>query len=230
MHNELILIVEHNEALRSSVKGHLSQVGFRTVCASDGVVGLSHFRLLKPDLVVLGDELPRKDGFEVLNEIRRYSDTPVIMTSVWNTWSHEHRCLTLGADNFMQKPYDHHVLTQRIKKLLRRGGSRANRLVRVGKLTIDPDAHSACVDAPTGVKELKLTNTEYNLLAHMARFPSRVFSRGDLIDGCFSDDGPLETTLNTHMHNLRGKLTNGGIGDYLKCVRGIGYRLEDKRG
>ena len=230
MNNRLILIVEHSEALRSSVEEHLSHVGFRIVCASDGVVGLSHFRRFKPDLVVLGDELPRRDGFELLNEIRRDSDTLVIMTSMWSTPSHELRCLTLGADNLLLKPYDNDVLTQRIKNLLRRGGGGRAHRNRVGKLIIDPDAQSACVDAPTGEKELNLTISEYKLLAHMARFPGRVFLRSDLIDACFSGDGPLETTLNTHMCNLRAKLTDAGIGDYLECRRSVGYRLVDKRG
>ncbi|MDW9776508.1 response regulator [Sinorhizobium meliloti] len=228
---KLILVVEDNEELRSSLKRYLSEAGFQTACAPDGVVGLSRFRQLKPDLVFLDDELLGKSGFEVLSEIRRCSDTPVIMTSVWRNWNHEHQCLKEGADDFIPKPYNNHVVTERIKKVLRRGGDRcAKQLIRVGKLKINLDASSVCVDDPTGEIKLEPTPSEYKLLVYMASSPGRVFTRGKLIEACFPESELLESTINTHMYNLRRKLENAGIGNYLEGRRGFGYALTDRHG
>ncbi|RVQ47792.1 response regulator transcription factor [Sinorhizobium meliloti] len=225
MGKKLILIVEDNEELRSSLNRHLLQAGFRTDCAADGVVGFSRFRLLKPDLVFLKDELPRQTGFELLIDIRLDSDTPVIMASAWNSWKTEYQCFKQGADDFIRMPYNNHVVTERIKKILRRGG--ANQLIRVGKLTINPDARTACVDDPAGEIKLDPTPSEYKLLFCMASSPGRVFTRLELIEHCFPQSELLESTINTHMHNLRHKLTAAGIGNYLDGRRGVGYALTD---
>ncbi len=177
MGKKLILIVEDNEKLRSSLKQHLLEAGFRTDCAADGVVGFSRFRLLKPDLVFLKDDLPRQTGFELLFDIRLDSDTPVIMASAWNSWKTELKCFKQGADDFIHMPYNNHVVTERIKKVLRRSG--ANQLIRVGRLTINPDARTACVDDPTGEIKLHPTPSEYKLLVCMATSPrSSIYAFG----------------------------------------------------
>lgn len=231
MGKKLILIVEDNEDLRSSLEPHLLQAGFQTACAADGVVGLSRFRLLKPDLIFLDDELPRMSGFELLFEIRRCSDTPVIITSVWRNWNHEHQCLKQGADDFIPKPYNNHVVTERIKNVLRRGRDRcANQLIRVGKLTINPDACTVCVDDPTGEIKLKPTAAEYKLLVHMASSPGRVFTRGELIGACFPESEMLEPTINNHICNLRRKLKGAGIANYVDTRHGVGYALTHQHG
>ncbi|MDX0931200.1 response regulator [Sinorhizobium medicae] len=225
--NNMILIVEDNEELSSSLEGHLLQAGFRTECAADGIVGLSRFRLLKPALVFLKDELPRITGFELLVDIRFDSDTPVIMTSASASWRIEYQCLKEGADDFIRKPYSNHVVTERIKKVLRRG---AAQIIRVGKLKIDPNAQTACVDDPTGETKLKPTPSEYKLLVCMATSPGRVFTRSELINHCFPQSEVLESTINTHIHNLGNKLDAAGIGSYLDRRRGVGYALTDKYG
>ncbi|RVI58034.1 DNA-binding response regulator [Sinorhizobium meliloti] len=226
MGKKLILIVEDKEELRSSLEAHLLQAGFRTDCAADGVVGFSRFRLLKPDLVFIKDELPRQTGFELLFDIRLDGDTPVIMASAWNSWKTELQCFQQGADDFIRMPYNNHVVTARIKKVLRRGG--ANQLIRVGKLTINLDARTACVDDPTGEIKLKLTAAEYKLLVHMASSPGRVFTRLELIGACFPQSEMLESTINNHICNLRFKLKGAGIGNYVDTRRGAGYALTHK--
>ncbi|RVE80499.1 DNA-binding response regulator [Sinorhizobium meliloti] len=228
MGKNLILIVENNEELSSSLGGHLLQAGFRTDCAADGVVGLSRFRLLKPALVFLKDELPRMTGFELLVDIRFDSNTPVIMTSAWSSWRIEYQCLKEGADDFIRTPYSNHVVTERIKKALRRGA--ANQLIRVGKLTINLDARTACVDDPNGEIKLNPTPSEYKLLVCMATSPGRVFTRLELIEHCFPQSELLESTINTHISNLRRKLEAAGIGDYLDSRHGVGYALTDRHG
>lgn len=228
MAKKLILIVEDNEELRSSLEAHLLQAGFRTDCAADGVVGFSRFRMLKPDLVFTKDELPRQTGFELLFDIRLDGDTPVIMASAWNSWKTELRCFQQGADDFMRMPYNNHVVTERIKKVLRRVG--ANQLIRVGKLAINLEARTACVDGPTGEIKLNLTAAEYKLLVHMASSPGRVFTRLELIGDCFPQSEMLESTINNHICNLRRKLDGAGIGNYVDTSRGAGYALTHKHG
>jgi len=225
--NNRILIVENNEELSSSLGAHLLQAGFRTDCAADGVVGLSRFRLLKPALVFLKDELPLMTGFELLVYIRFESNTPVIMTSAWSSWRIEYQCLKEGADDFISTPYSNHVVTERIKKALRRG---AAQLIRIGKLKIDPDSRIACVDDPTGEIKLDPTPSEYKLLVCMATSPGRVFTRSELIGHCFPQSELLESTITTHMCNLGHKLEAAGIGSYLDRRRGVGYALTDRYG
>ncbi|WP_457659838.1 winged helix-turn-helix domain-containing protein [Sinorhizobium medicae] len=90
------------------------------------------------------------------------------------------------------------------------------------------DGYTACVHHPTGIKKLSLTMSEHKLLARMAESPGRAIQRAELIDACFTESMPLETTINTHMHNLRRKLNDAGARAHLAPVRGFGYRLEKK--
>lgn len=128
----------------------------------------------------------------------------------------------------MRMPYNNHVVTERIKKVLRRVG--ANQLIRVGKLAINLEARTACVDGPTGEIKLNLTAAEYKLLVHMASSPGRVFTRLELIGDCFPQSEMLESTINNHICNLRRKLDGAGIGNYVDTSRGAGYALTHKHG
>ncbi|WP_457811072.1 winged helix-turn-helix domain-containing protein [Sinorhizobium meliloti] len=94
-------------------------------------------------------------------------------------------------------------------------------------MTIDPDEYTAFVDDPLGAIELKLTNSELKLLAHMARCPGQVFERADLIYACFPDSNMLLRTIDSHVHKLRRKLAVAGIDGYLETVLGVGYRLRN---
>jgi len=227
VHTKLILIVEDDEKLRSSLARHLSENGFRTISASNGREGFKRFQTGKPDLVVLDHGPPRVDGYELLVKIRHFGDTPVIMATTWNSHDDELRCRHLGADDYLPKPIHNEVLAEHVKMLLTRGEDRcANRPIRLGKLTIDPDAHTVFVDDPAGAMELKLTNSERKLLAHMARSPRQVFERADLIYDCFPNSNMLLRTIDSHVCHLNRKLADAGIDVYLEQVRSVGYRLK----
>ncbi|RVK25872.1 response regulator transcription factor [Sinorhizobium meliloti] len=232
MNNQLILVVEDHWQIRDLMEQYLSREGFRTSNASDGTQGLANFQMLKPDLVVLDIGLPRQDGFSVLNGIRHQSDTPVIVVTARDDPVDELQCFRLGADDYIIKPFRHPgVVVERVKATLRRCRIRgASRVMRFENLVVDLDAYTACVHHPTGVIKLSLTMTEYKLLARMAESPGRAIQRAEFIDACFTESGPLETTINTHMHNLRRKLGDTGAGVDVTPVRGIGYRLEKNDG
>nr|WP_234896271.1 response regulator transcription factor [Sinorhizobium meliloti] len=224
----MILIVEDNEELRCSLERHLSENGFRTISASDGFKGFKRFQTAKPDLVVLDHGPPGVDGFQLLAKIRHSGDTPVIMATAWSAHEDELKCYHLGADDYLPKPIHNAVLTERVKSLLKPREDRyANRPIHFGKLTIDEDEYTAFVDDPLGAIELKLTNSELKLLAHMARFPGQVFERADLIYGCFPDRNMHLKTIDSHVCNLKRKLAGAGIDGYLEHVRGVGYRLRN---
>ncbi|MDX0321932.1 response regulator [Sinorhizobium meliloti] len=232
MNNQLILVVEDHWQIRDLMEQYLSREGFRTSNASDGTQGLANFQMLKPDLVVLDIGLPRQDGFSVLNGIRRQSDTPVVVVTARDDPVDELQCFRLGADDYIIKPFRHPgVVVERVKATLRRCRIRgASRVIRFENLVVDLDAYTACVHDPTGVIKLSLTMSEHRLLARMAESPGRAIQRAELIDACFTESTPLETTINTHMHNLRRKLDDAGAGVHLTPVRGIGYRLDKKHG
>ncbi|MBX5161482.1 MULTISPECIES: response regulator [Rhizobium] len=231
MCNELILIIDDDEETRTLLRTYLEREGYRTVEASDGEIGLAHHMKLKPDLVMLDVSLPRRNGFEVLAEIRRRGDTLVIMVTGRDKPIDELQGYRFGTDDYIVKPFDPDLVVARTIAVLRRAGGRiANLPIRLGKLTVDHSARTAWVDQPTGRKDLQLTPTEFKLIFRLARSPGRVFERGELVDECFPDNVPLERTIDSHMCNLRSKLDAAGLRGMLVSVRGIGYRMDTKDG
>lgn len=222
MTDALVLIIEDDPEIQTILDAYFQRDGFRTVTASDPRVGLSHHQRLRPDLVVLDVKLPGMDGYEVLAAIRRAGETPVLMVTAMSEDLDKLQGLRMGADDYVTKPFNPQEIIARARAILRRTqGARQSHMLRLGPLTIDPEAHEALVvGAP-----LTLTLTEFRLLHHMARHPGRVFARADLIDACFPESEALDRTVDSHMSNLRRKLAQAGADDLLSSVRGVGYRL-----
>lgn len=226
MDNALILIVEDEPEIAEILEAYLARDGFRTVRAGDGVTALQHHRMLRPDLVVLDVKLPKADGFEVLAELRRRGDTPVIMATALAEDLDKLSALRIGADDYVVKPFNPLELVARARAVLRRTQARSARdLLRLGPLEIDPQAYAVAVVGETESRSLDLTLTEFRLLEHMARAPRKVFSRAELLDACLPDGDALERTVDSHVSNLRRKLEAAGALDLLEGVRGVGYRL-----
>ena len=132
------------------------------------------------------------------------------------------QALRIGADDYVVKPFNPVEVVARVKAVLRRsGGEGANGVLRVGPVEIDTTANM--VRTQNG--EVALTLTEFRLLAHMARTPSRVFSRGELLDACLPGSDALDRTVDSHVSKLRRKLDQAGAPDMPEGVRGVGYRL-----
>jgi two-component system response regulator AdeR len=226
MDNALILIVEDEPEIAEILDAYLGREGFRTVRAADGVTGLLHHRMLRPDLVVLDVKLPKADGFEVLAEIRRRGDTPVIMATALAEDLDKLSALRIGADDYVVKPFNPLEVVARARAVLRRSQGRGGaHLLRLGPLEIDPQAYTVAVIGELENRPLDLTLTEFRLLEHMARAPRKVFSRAELLDACLPDGDALERTVDSHVSNLRRKLEAAGAPDLLEGVRGVGYRL-----
>ncbi|WP_316862120.1 response regulator [uncultured Cohaesibacter sp.] len=227
--NSLILIVEDDPEIGEILNAYLMREGFRTVKVVDGRAALELHLALKPDLLLLDINIPRLDGWEVLSEVRRRGNTPVMIITALDQDVDRLQGLRIGADDFIVKPFNPVEVVARAKAILRRAGMVASDgILRIGMLAIDLDSYQVKVERRGDPVAIALTLTEFRLLAHMAKTPTKVFSRSELVDACLSDDNALDRTVDSHVSNLRKKLHKAGIDGILPGVRGVGYRLTDK--
>lgn len=231
MMNALILIIEDEPEIAEILESYFAREGFRVICAGDGPLGLAHHQRLRPDLVVLDIKLPGLDGYDVLAAIRRRGETPVIMVTALAEDLDKLQALRIGADDYVVKPFNPLEVVARARAVLRRTLGRAPETVlRLGPLSVDPQAIRAVVEGAAGQVTLDLTPTEFRILAHMAAAPGRAFARADLVDACLPEGEALDRTVDSHVSNLRRKLSAAGAEGLLTGVRGIGYRLEAPHG
>jgi two-component system response regulator AdeR len=224
--NALVLIVEDEPEISDILDAYLTREGFRTMRVADGRTAVELHLALKPDLILLDVTMPRLDGWEVLAEIRRRGSTPVIMITALDQDIDRLQGLRGGADDYIVKPFNPVEVVARTKAVLRRvGQSGIAGVLRVDYLAIDLDSYTAKIDADGGARPLQLTLTEFRILAHMARVPTKAFTRGELVDACLPGGDALERTVDSHISNLRKKLEEAGALGMLSGIRGIGYRL-----
>ncbi|WP_066779648.1 response regulator [Sphingomonas sp. CCH5-D11] len=225
--NALILVAEDESQIAEVLIAYLEREGFRTVHASDGRIALDHHSMLNPDLVLLDIKLPKLDGLAVLSQLRRTSDTPVIMVTALKEDLDKLLALRVGADDYVVKPFNPLEVVARVRTVLRRTrGQQSTRALRVGALEIDRVAHHAQVSVKEARTSLDLTPTEFRILVHMAETPRKAFTRSELIDACLPEGEAVERTVDSHISNLRRKIADAGGGEMMESVRGIGYRLE----
>jgi two-component system response regulator AdeR len=227
--NALILVAEDEPEIAEVIVAYLEREGFRTVTAGDGHSALEIHRALKPDLVILDVQMPRINGWEVLAELRRRGDTPVIMLTALDQDIDKLQALRIGADDYVVKPFNALEVAARTSAVLRRSGGGQGSVLRVGPIEVDMDSHLASValSGQTDRVGLQLTLTEFRILAHMARAPRRAFSRSELVDACLSGGEALDRTVDTHLSKLRRKLEDAGARGFVNNVRGVGFRLAD---
>ena len=227
MSKSRIQIVEDDTSLAEVLDYNLSQEGYETQVSRDGQQGLREIRLRLPDLVVLDLMLPLVDGLEVCRQLRKDPATQNILVLMLTARSEESDQLvgfSVGADDYVTKPFSVKVLLQRINALLRRRDqTKSDRDMIVSQgIMIDRRRHRATI----GDRPLDLTPSEFELLTALVRQPGRAFSRAELIDVALGDDAiVLERTIDVHIRALRKKL--GGHADLIQTVRGIGYRFRD---
>jgi two-component system, OmpR family, response regulator AdeR len=222
--SQLILVVEDQREIADIILAYLDREGFRTAHARDGQVAVDLHLSLKPDLVLLDVQLPVIDGWAVLAEIRRRGSTPVIMATALDKDLERLQALRIGADDYVVKPFNPLEVVARVTAVLRRGGI-VPKVLRVGRLEIDVEAHHVEVVGAPDCNPLSLTLTEFRLLVHMARQPMKVFERGELVDACLPEGSALDRTVDSHIKNLRRKLEACGVTGSLANVRGVGFRL-----
>lgn len=223
MGDKLILIVEDDADSASVLEAYLLRDGFAVILAEDGRQGLELFQRERPDLVLLDMMLPRLGGTEVLAQIRRAGDTPVIMVTAIGDEPEKLGALRYGADDYVVKPYNPKEVVARVHAVLRRchQAPRDDCWLRHGALTVDLERFSATVEA----RALELTPTEFGLLATLMRTPHKAFTREELLERCLPESEALARVVDTHLHNLRRKLEAAGLPGVPVTVRAIGYRF-----
>lgn len=225
--SSLILIADDAAESVEVLDAALRRDGFRTVVAADGQQAADLHASLKPDLALLSVRLPVRDGWDVLGELRRRGETPVIMVGDRDEAADKLQALRIGADDYIAKPLKPAEVTASIQTILRRsGGGRAAKTLRVGPLEVQLENYLAAILTPSGKRRLDLTLTEFRILAHMAHTPLRVFSRSEIMQACFPNQAVLERTIDSHVSHLRRKLDAADAAGLLTNVRGVGYRLE----
>jgi two-component system alkaline phosphatase synthesis response regulator PhoP len=231
--NQLILVVDDEPKIRKQARDYLEQSGYRVLAAGDGATALSTAAHEQPDLVVLDLNLPpapsgeAMDGLDVCRALRRRSDVPVIMLTARVDETDRLIGLELGADDYITKPFSPRELVARVRAVLRRvqGGVRQPGLLRAGELEIDLHGHRVT----RGGEPIRLTRTEFNLLAILAQNPGQTFSRAQLLDRLHGAvyDG-YDRSVDAHIKNLRRKLEpDPAEPRYVLTVYGIGYKFTD---
>ena len=217
-----ILVVDDERNIVELVRLYLEKEGWAVVAAADGQEAVAAHRRHAPDLVILDLMLPGIDGFEVCRQIRRDSDTPILMLTARADDVDAIVGLELGADDYVTKPFNPRALVARVKAILRRsdGGRRSGRPMEVGTLRLDPRRREATV----GERRLVLRPREFDLLAALARDPGVVLTRDALLEDVWGTDFPGETrTIDVHVAEVRKQLADDG--PTIETVRGYGYRL-----
>jgi two-component system phosphate regulon response regulator PhoB len=228
MTTKRILVIEDDRSLGDVLAYNLRQAGYEVLQSSDGQDGLTRAQLKAPDLIILDLMLPVLDGLEVCRRLRADAatrDIAVLMLTAKSEESDQLIGFTLGADDYVTKPFSVKVLLERVKSLLRRGhGAVADDAETVECLgvVVDRRRHRAVA----GDKHLELTKSEFCLLDTLIRQPGRVFQRSELIDAALGEDTlVMERTIDVHIRALRKKL--GDAADLIETVRGVGYRFKD---
>jgi two-component system response regulator MtrA len=222
--DEHVLLVEDDASIREIATLGLERAGFRVTATGDGRDALLRFRRASFDLVVLDVMVPSLDGFEVCREIRRKSQTPIVMLTARSELHDVVVGLELGADDYVTKPFELPELVARIKAVLRRSSAGAgDTTISVDDLEIDPGGFTV---RRRGA-ELALTATEFRLLLELARRPKQVFTRELLLELVWNYDYLGDSRLvDAAVQRLRAKIEDDPKQPRLiRTVRGVGYRL-----
>lgn len=219
----LVLVIEDERAIADLERMYLAREGFGVHVESDGAAGLAAARRLRPVAVLLDVGLPGMDGTEVCRRLRAEENwTPVLFVTARDEEVERVLGLELGADDYVTKPFSPKELVARVKAVLRRGmPERLGRPLIVGGVAIDLDRRTASRDGAP----IELTATEFDLLAHMARSPCRVYTRDQLLASVWGYEAAAGTrTVDVHVSQLRAKL---GEPSPIRTVRGVGYCIDD---
>lgn len=222
-----ILIIDDESSIHNVLSAYLRAEGYEFQSAYDGPTGLAATRSFKPDIIVLDVMLPGMDGIELLANLRRESNVYVIMLTARSEETDKIVGLSVGADDYLTKPFSPRELVARIKAALRRlqnpaGNSGETAVLNFAHLRIDVPARRVWVDENL----IDLTSVEFDLLLALAQQQSMVLSREQLLEKIWGYDYFGDTrVVDVHIGHIRQKL---GDESMIETIRGVGYRFEDK--
>lgn len=227
-----ILVVEDDVAIRDMLCFSLKQMGYGCIAASDGEQGLECLKIQQPDLILLDWMLPGIDGIEFIRRLRAnefLANIPVIMLTAKGESEDLVKGLSVGADDYVNKPFSPPELGARIKAVLRRCSptdSEGKQTIECDKLVLDTKSHRVTVDGD----RIDLGPTEFRLLHFFMKNTDRAYSRGQLLDYVWGDTVYIEErTVDVHIRRLRKALEASGYENFVQTVRGVGYRFSAEK-
>lgn len=224
-----IMIIDDEAGVRELLADALKLAGFETVAAADAMVAQTMLRTIKPDLLIVDINMPLMDGFEFIERIRGNGDnTPALMLSARGDRADITRGLTLGADDYVTKPFGLEELVLRVKAILRRAQftEAVPTVLTVGPITLDEESHKVTFNSEV----VELSPTEFRLLHVLLESKGRVLSKSFLLEEVWGINFETETTVvDTYISYLRKKLHRDGF-EGIRTVRGVGFQLQlDKK-
>lgn len=229
-----ILVADDEPNITDVCTRYLEREGYHVLVAYDGMEALEIWLSEKPDLIVLDLMMPRKDGWQVCETIRNEQDVPIIMLTARGEEMDRLMGLTLGADDYLTKPFSPRELVLRVKAILRRihGNAQKNSsandsIIKYNGIEVDPLSRKTLIQG----REVELTAKEFDLLLLLVSYPNQVFSRSQLLSKIWDTDYDGDTTTVTvHIRRLREKIELvPSDPQYIKTVWGIGYKFEGSR-
>ena len=226
-----ILVCDDDKEIVKAIEIYLSKEGYNVLKAYDGNECLKVINNNTIHLVILDIMMPKKDGIETLNEIRKNSSIPVIMLSAKSEDEDKINGLNLGADDYVTKPFNPLELIARVNSGIRRytklgsaDEKEGKNIYKSGDLIIDDDLKKVTVDG----KEVKLTPTEYNILKFLLKNKGIVYSIEQIYENVWDDEAyAAENIIAVHIRHIRDKIEiNPKEPKYLKVIWGIGYKIE----
>ena len=224
---EKVLIVDDDKNICDLLRVYLEKEGYSTIISNEGNEAMVEFNSLNPDIVLLDIMLPGMDGWQICKEIRKASDTPIIMLTAKSEIFDKVLGLELGADDYIVKPFDTKEVLARIKAVARRSGKLPKPVemqeVHYDKLSINLTRYVL----KAGGKVIDAPPKEIELLFYLASNPNRVFTRDQLLDEIWGFDYYGDSrTIDVHIKRLRGKLCGISKQWELTTVWGVGYKFE----
>ena len=218
-----VLIVEDDEGISEFVELELKHEGYETVLAKSGREGLEKFEGENPDMVLLDVMLPEMNGLEVLRRIRSKSNVPVILETARGETIDKINGLNSGADDYISKPFEIEELLARMNAVLRRANAPkvGGKIIKIRDLEMNIDSMSVTVNG----KPESVSKTEFLMLKLFMENPDKVMSRDDIIDSIWGKDHYIDVnTVDVYVGYIRSKIG----ADYIKTVRGSGYKFVEK--
>ncbi len=225
---QLIMIIDDEAGVRELLSDALKLAGFETLGAADAMVAQTLLRTVKPDLLIVDINMPMMDGFEFIERIRGNGDnTPALMLSARGDRADITRGLTLGADDYVTKPFGLEELVLRVRAILRRSQftETTPTVLSVGPITLDEESHKVTFNDEV----VELSPTEFRLLHVLLESKGRVLSKSFLLEEVWGINFETETTVvDTYISYLRKKLHRDGF-EGIKTVRGVGFQLQPEK-
>ncbi len=220
-----ILVIEDEKKVASFIRKGLSEEMYAVDVAGDGELGVQMATETQYDAIILDVMLPKKDGLQVLRELRSSgSATPVLMLTARASTQDRVTGLDLGADDYLTKPFHFEELAARVRSLLRRTSTEKTTMLTCGDLSLDTVTHRAY----RGGKEIDLTTKEYSLLEYLIRNKGRVLSRSLIQQHVWSYSFDTESNIiDVYVKRLRGKINDEGKQRLIRSIRGVGYVMRE---